>query len=247
MTYPIPRTGRPLKCLVCGLDKPWGIFSTVTGEAVCADCRDKARSSDAPELRVREFLWLIHGHDGLYGDDGEMQCSICRADYKRDPLEQLIEKARTAIQAFVAEYRQRAERAETQRDEWIGRSSEWQHKAMDAEDQVGVWKAAMKKEGLIKHIAELEAHLAEAVRLLGFIKDNYGNWPECELRIAEFEATIPADSLTRVRAMEKALRALRDGVLAYFPQFDCEVTKEPTNALQLGMKMARAALEEKEP
>ena len=42
---------------------------------------------------TRQALWVGHGHDGLYGDDGEMQCSVCRADYKRDPLPDLVRKA----------------------------------------------------------------------------------------------------------------------------------------------------------
>jgi len=41
---------------------------------------------------LRRLLWLYHGHkEGLYGDDGEMQCAECRLDYKRDNIE-LIEK-----------------------------------------------------------------------------------------------------------------------------------------------------------
>lgn len=35
------------------------------------------------ELILRELLWLNHGHQGLYGDDGEMQCSDCGIDFKR--------------------------------------------------------------------------------------------------------------------------------------------------------------------
>ena len=49
--------------------------------------KDKARL----ELSYRKHLWLSHGHTGLYGDDGEMQCSACLTaggpvDYKRAPL-----------------------------------------------------------------------------------------------------------------------------------------------------------------
>ena len=42
-------------------------------------------------LSLRRLLWLYHGHQGLYGDDGEMQCAQCRLDYKRDDIE-TIEK-----------------------------------------------------------------------------------------------------------------------------------------------------------
>jgi len=55
---------------------------------------------------LREYLWLSHGHQGLYGDDGEMQCGECPADYKRDDLSELILKAKkakeeTAIKALA--------------------------------------------------------------------------------------------------------------------------------------------------
>ncbi len=36
------------------------------------------------ELTLRRLLWLRHGHDGLYGDDGEMQCGHCRLDFLRN-------------------------------------------------------------------------------------------------------------------------------------------------------------------
>jgi hypothetical protein len=39
------------------------------------------------ERILRRLLWLRHGHDGLYGDDGEMQCARCRLDFLRDSVE----------------------------------------------------------------------------------------------------------------------------------------------------------------
>ena len=40
------------------------------------------------ERTLRKLLWLKHGHqESLYGDDGEMQCSKCRLDFKRDSVE----------------------------------------------------------------------------------------------------------------------------------------------------------------
>lgn len=41
------------------------------------------------ERMLRLEWWLNHGHSGLYGDDGEMQCSTCPADFKRQPLQEL--------------------------------------------------------------------------------------------------------------------------------------------------------------
>src|SRR3990170_4300361 len=52
---------------------------------------------------VRKWLWLNHGHQGQYGDDGEMQCAACLrygvVDYKRDALERLLGAAGKAISA----------------------------------------------------------------------------------------------------------------------------------------------------
>lgn len=49
------------------------------------------------EQALREYLWLSHGHAGpaLYGDDGEMQCGMCRRwfDYRRAPLAEIIWQA----------------------------------------------------------------------------------------------------------------------------------------------------------
>ncbi len=47
---------------------------------------------------VREYLWLTHGHQGIYGDDGEMQCSLCKPfDYKRADLLEVVKGAVKSI------------------------------------------------------------------------------------------------------------------------------------------------------
>lgn len=38
---------------------------------------------------LRKLLWLNHGHQELYADDGEMQCPHCLLDFKRDPIERI--------------------------------------------------------------------------------------------------------------------------------------------------------------
>lgn len=44
---------------------------------------------------IRREWWLNHGHTGMYGDDGEMQCNMCAPfgfyDWKREPFEKLAE------------------------------------------------------------------------------------------------------------------------------------------------------------
>lgn len=40
---------------------------------------------------LRRVLWEHHGHDALYGDDGEMQCNrYPPADFRRDHIDSLI-------------------------------------------------------------------------------------------------------------------------------------------------------------
>ena len=42
-------------------------------------------------MNLRKLLWLHHGcsQDGLYGDDGEMQCNKCRIDFRRDSAKEI--------------------------------------------------------------------------------------------------------------------------------------------------------------
>ncbi len=44
------------------------------------------------EAAARKLAWLGHGHAlaYLYGDDGEMQCSLCGVDFKRAPMHLVI-------------------------------------------------------------------------------------------------------------------------------------------------------------
>ncbi len=36
---------------------------------------------ETEEMILRQMLWLNHGHTGMYGDDGEMQCAECLREY----------------------------------------------------------------------------------------------------------------------------------------------------------------------
>ena len=44
--------------------------------------------------KLREMLWIYHGHSiqGLYGDDGERQCSKCMIDFNRDSVDNIAHK-----------------------------------------------------------------------------------------------------------------------------------------------------------
>ncbi len=43
------------------------------------------------ELILRRLLWIRHHEtmEGLYGDDGELQCSRCMIDFKRMPAAEI--------------------------------------------------------------------------------------------------------------------------------------------------------------
>ena len=55
---------------------------------------------------LRQLLWLNHGCSpaALYGDDGEMQCSACLIDFKRDPADRIMAAfIRRGSEALAAE------------------------------------------------------------------------------------------------------------------------------------------------
>ncbi len=55
--------------------------------------------------RLRKLLWLHHGHGVyLYGDDGEMQCSSCMIDFKRDPINKIEQEFERQAIEVAAKY-----------------------------------------------------------------------------------------------------------------------------------------------
>ncbi len=55
------------------------------------------KKMDEENKILRRLLWLNHGHTGMYGDDGEMQCAACLHEYgfwdwKRTPASEIEEK-----------------------------------------------------------------------------------------------------------------------------------------------------------
>lgn len=53
------------------------------------DTEEKALQEE--NISLRRLLWLHHdcGMVALYGDDWEMQCSVCGVDFKRDSVEDI--------------------------------------------------------------------------------------------------------------------------------------------------------------
>jgi hypothetical protein len=64
--------------------------------------KEKIEALEAQVRELQEALrrewWINHGHDyhALYGDDGEMQCAACPADFKRQPIAELRKIVRDA-------------------------------------------------------------------------------------------------------------------------------------------------------
>ena len=53
---------------------------------------------------LRKLLWLRHGCSffDLYGDDGEIQCTSCMIDFKRDSVENISRKfTNKGIEIFI--------------------------------------------------------------------------------------------------------------------------------------------------
>jgi len=55
----------------------------------CPDCIAAEVKEEIENKILRKLLWLRHGCEGLYGDDGEMQCGKCRIDFKRDDIDKI--------------------------------------------------------------------------------------------------------------------------------------------------------------
>jgi hypothetical protein len=53
--------------------------------------------------KVRQLLWIRHGHKSLYGDDGEMQCAACMPnfDYKRGDILTVVSQALDVLNGEV--------------------------------------------------------------------------------------------------------------------------------------------------
>ena len=80
-----------------GKVKPAGILVLLDGNV---------RSLESENTLLRQLLWLNHGCPitALYGDDGEMQCSACLVDFKRNPADKIMAAfIRRGAEALAAE------------------------------------------------------------------------------------------------------------------------------------------------
>ena len=64
------------------------------GREVQARTEERVRAETlADETTWRQLMWVRHGCPiaDLYGDDGEMQCSCCHIDFKRDSVQAILD------------------------------------------------------------------------------------------------------------------------------------------------------------
>jgi hypothetical protein len=66
--------------------------------------RAEIKQAEGETATIRKELWLGHGHEGLYGDDGEMQCQ--GFDFKRDTIERCFEHYMRALREREAKWRE---------------------------------------------------------------------------------------------------------------------------------------------
>lgn len=69
------------------------------------------------DIKIRQFFWQNHGHDGIYGDDGEMQCGQCikygLTDYKRAYLGDVVNVAlRSRLEVNTLKFMREKEKSE---------------------------------------------------------------------------------------------------------------------------------------
>ena len=115
-------TIREARCDHCGrlvaTAEDWKFYGEGEGVHLCWDGMDSgcvcldvtaliaeraallARAARA-EAALRREWWMNHGHPfaALYGDDGEMQCAACPADFKRQSIDELHEYVTAAVLA----------------------------------------------------------------------------------------------------------------------------------------------------
>lgn len=114
-------------------------------------------------LTLRRMLWLNHGHKGMYGDDGEMQCGECLHEYgfwdwKRTDIDDMERKMAEATVRKFAEMKETT-KGYLKADYWEGKRIEEMTK-----EEVAV---ALKKsrDSLLEGIDEL-VKVKEKVRKL---------------------------------------------------------------------------------
>ncbi len=77
------------------IEKRHNVSAPVSNELLCPD----------DEHLLRYWLWRKHANEhNLYGDDGELQCSTCEIDFKRDAVKIIDEKLQKNCTDWLVEH-----------------------------------------------------------------------------------------------------------------------------------------------
>lgn len=81
---------------------------------------------EAEILAVREILWSSHGHTGLYGDDGAMQCAACMPnhDYRKGNILEIVFQVMKVMGDKVADLTAKLEASEQDAIQWAKRAGQ---------------------------------------------------------------------------------------------------------------------------
>lgn len=179
------------RCNKCGTNRP--------GNGL-VDARDEAIPTEAD---LREVLWRGHGHGGLYGDDGEMQCSACApraGDYKRASLNVLVRSALAALQEALRASRAREAGLTVERDRERDISTAQFIAITKARELLGAKSGETIEVVAGRAVAELEKLAAEVERL----KSEVAFFAErLETQDHQYSVTHPAAA--RYRALREGL------------------------------------------
>lgn len=181
-------------------------------------------STAADEQEARKVLWLHHGHQELYGDDGEMQCGACPADFLREPLAILVKRVFAAPLALMTRERgeQRLKAAHLEADiiEVIAERDRWKLAANASFEEAENMRAMTVKFDEARMYAEARAQLLEG-RLCSGTGHNFKNafhregCEGCRQLMRSLNALDEAPPISDTATLRSLRTELWDGVRAH--------------------------------
>jgi hypothetical protein len=209
---------------------------------MCRQCHEEPApvqpSAPAPDLeqKYRHELWRNHCHDGRYGDDGEMQCSQCPADFKRDSLESLEKKvfeARAKAASVPSAPAGSARREEIEKQ--LRSKYQFLKWESDKDGRQIIWQA------LIDAALEAAPLRSEIERLRGERDTAYETLRQAMLLS---ESVRDAAVKEAVESAEASVKELRECLIDIWPYIhvDVDADSDDREKFNIALERARAAL-----